>query len=116
MNFLGRAAVTEARSLMMAFLGKVWDSFIGFLSILLPCDLPLFLGLGRPSGPEEALFDAAQLAFVVKQAPAGPAPLHVYATRDAIYVTCAGASLLGKHAANVALEGIAELGGGGGET
>jgi hypothetical protein len=74
-----------------------------------PGDLPMFLVLGRPQGPEEHLFAAAQLPLVVKQTPSDPgAPLHVYATRDAIYVTCAGASLLGKHAANVALEGIDE--------
>lgn len=70
-------------------------------------DLPLFLVLGRPQGPEEHLFNAAQLQLVVKQSPPEPQePVHVYATREAIYVTCAGASLLGKHAANVALEGI----------
>src|SRR5205085_749881 len=56
---------------------------------------------------------AAQLQLAVPQSPADPrAPLHIYATREAIYVTCAGASLLGKHAANVALEGIDEQGGG----
>jgi hypothetical protein len=72
-------------------------------------DLPLFLVLGRPQGPEEPLFNAAQVQLVVKQTPSElGAPLHVYASRDAIYVTCAGASLLGKHAANVALEGIQE--------
>jgi len=79
-------------------------------------DLPLFLVLGRPQGPEEQLFAAAQLSLVVKQTPADKlAPLHVYASRDAIFVTCAGASLLGKHAANIALEGIEEQGQGGGE-
>jgi hypothetical protein len=81
-----------------------------------PGDLPIFLVLGRPQGPEEHLFAAAQLPLVCKQTPEDPqAPLHVYATREAIYVTCAGASLLGKHAANVALEGIEEQGGAGPE-
>src|SRR5262249_27852424 len=62
-------------------------------------DAPLFLVLGKPAGTEEALLLAAQLQLTVKQAPARPdAPLHVYANRDAIYVTCAGASLLGRHA------------------
>jgi len=70
-------------------------------------DLPLFLVLGRPQGPEEHLFAATQLQFAVPQTPSNPlAPLHIYATREAVYLTCAGASLLGKHAANVALEGI----------
>jgi hypothetical protein len=62
-------------------------------------DLPLFLFLGQPADEEPALFQAAQLNLLVKQAPADPeAPLHVYATREAIYLTCAGASLLGRHA------------------
>jgi len=73
--------------------------------------------LGRPHVPEEHLFFAAQMALAVKQAPPDPmAPLHVYATREAIYVT-----LRRRHPSwasmrpNVALEGIEELGGGGGD-
>src|SRR5205085_10340970 len=58
---------------------------------------PLFLVLGRPAGGEAALFQAAQLQLAVKMAPPrGDAPLHVFANRDGIYVTCAGASLLGR--------------------
>ena len=57
-------------------------------------DAPLFLLLGRPDEGEEALF--AGMSTVVGGAPAyAEAPLHVYATREAIYVTCVGASLLG---------------------
>src|SRR5439155_24859794 len=94
-----------------------WDVAVRALAQagIRPGDLPMFLVLGRPAGPEENLFHAAQLPLVVKQTPGDArAPLHVYATREAIYVTCAGASLLGKHAANVALEGIDEQGGPGG--
>ncbi|MCC6418647.1 MAG: hypothetical protein IT429_10470, partial [Gemmataceae bacterium] len=79
-------------------------------------DLPLFFVLGRTKGPdgaepgergrkaEETLFhQAAQLTLAVKQCPnTADAPLHVYATREAIYVTCAGASLLGRQAAILA--------------
>ncbi len=62
-------------------------------------DLPLFLILGQPEDDEKALFGAAQLTLLVPQTPdSAEAPLHVYATRDAIYLTCAGASLLGCHA------------------
>src|SRR5262249_854808 len=68
----------------------------GGISLL---DAPLFLVVGKPAGSEEALFLAAQLQLTVKQAPQRPeAPLHVYANRDGIYVTCAGASLLGQYA------------------
>jgi hypothetical protein len=67
--------------------------------------LPLFLILGQPEGEEPALFRAAQMPWVVENVPAIPdAPLHVYADREAIYVTCAGASLLGRHAAVLALK------------
>jgi IcmF-related N-terminal domain len=73
-------------------------------------DAPLFLVLGKPAGGEEALFNAAQLSLMVKQVPKrGSAPLHLYANRDGIYLTCAGASLLGKQAAT--LTGAAEEGG-----
>src|SRR5262249_36520377 len=47
---------------------------------------------------------------------ASDAPLHMYATRDAIFITCAGASLLGQQAAILAgePEAIADAGGGAG--
>jgi hypothetical protein len=75
-------------------------------------DVPLFLVLGRPQGGEESLFAAAQLQLEVPQAPRDPAaPLHVYANRDAAYVTCAGASLLGRLAAVYAGAGGPAVGG-----
>jgi hypothetical protein len=72
-------------------------------------EVPLFLMLGRPEAPEEFLFQAARLDLIVKQTPnRATAPLHVCATRDAVYVTCAGASVLGHHASILALEGLQE--------
>src|SRR5262249_12005240 len=60
-------------------------------------DLPLFLVLGRTEGPPEQLFQSARLQFTVRQTPARvDAPLHVYVTAQAIYVTCQGCSLLGR--------------------
>jgi hypothetical protein len=60
---------------------------------------PMFLLLGRPAAGEETLFQAAQFTLLVKYAPSrANAPLHVWATREAIYVTCTGASLLGRQA------------------
>jgi hypothetical protein len=62
-------------------------------------DAPLFLILGRPAAGLDALFQAGQVATTVR-APAAPeAPLRVYAQRDAIYVTCEGASAWGRMAA-----------------
>jgi hypothetical protein len=69
-------------------------------------EVPLFLILGRPAAPEEALIQAAQIPLTVKLAPRDPeAPLHVYGNRDGIYVICPGASLLGKQAALLAGDG-----------
>jgi hypothetical protein len=63
-------------------------------------DTPIFLVLGRPEAPENFLF--ADLELTVTQTPASAtAPLHVYANRDAIFITCAGACLLAKHAENL---------------
>ena len=59
-------------------------------------DVPIFLVLGRPASGEEILFNAAGLNLQVSHAPNRAAPLHVYANRDSIYITCAGVSLLGQ--------------------
>ena len=59
-------------------------------------EAPLFLVLGRPVGGERALFGAGNVKLQVKQAPRrADTPLTVSANQDAVYVTCAGASLLG---------------------
>jgi hypothetical protein len=71
-------------------------------------DVPLYLVVGRTEAPEASLFETARLELTVKQTPRGDAPLHVYATRDAVYVTCARISLLGQYAATLALEGLEE--------
>jgi hypothetical protein len=66
-------------------------------------EAPLFLFLGKPAGGEESLFQATQLALTARGLPArSDAPLRVFANRDAIFVTCAGASLLGRQAAILA--------------
>jgi hypothetical protein len=58
-------------------------------------EIPLFLLLGRPEAGEEGLFESVPLT--VQQSPRRPeAPLHLYANKDAIYLTCVGASLLGE--------------------
>ncbi len=58
-------------------------------------EAPLFLLLGRPDEGEEVLFEG--ISLVVPQSPSrADAPLHVYATSEAIYLSCGGASLLGE--------------------
>jgi hypothetical protein len=62
-------------------------------------DAPLFLVLGRAAAPFEQFFASSRLALQVRHSPGPDAPLHVYANREAIFVTCEGTSLLGKQAA-----------------
>ncbi|MEQ8791064.1 MAG: type VI secretion protein IcmF/TssM N-terminal domain-containing protein [Pirellulaceae bacterium] len=64
---------------------------------------PLFLTLGRPAGKEIHLFNAARLPLLTAPAPPeSDAPLHVYATPDAVYIGCGEISLLGRQAARFA--------------
>jgi hypothetical protein len=66
-------------------------------------DLPLFLILGQAEEDEKALFQATALPLKVRQTPPqADAPVHVYATPEAIYVTCPGASVLGRYATSLA--------------
>jgi hypothetical protein len=67
-------------------------------------DAPLFLILGRNVGGEESLLTASQFSFPVKAPRRPDAPVHVYANRDAIFLTARDASVLGKHAAILAGE------------
>jgi hypothetical protein len=95
---------------------EAWDQAVEALNHagISLSDVPLFLVLGRPESPEEHFFAASQIAFQVKQTPPGlGAPLHVYGNRDAVFVTCAGCSLMGKQASLLALEGIESDTGGG---
>jgi hypothetical protein len=66
-------------------------------------NMPVFLVLGRAESPPDVLLQAARLGLEVKQAPGrGDAPLHVYASKDAVYITCEGCCLLGRQAAFLA--------------
>ena len=55
--------------------------------------VPIFLVLGSSGERQErALFDAAGLGLRVRAIPEGPAPLHWYASPEAIYLCCTEAS------------------------
>jgi hypothetical protein len=74
-------------------------------------EAPVFLLLGKPDGGERALFEGAELEFLVANAPERPdAPMQIFANKDAIFITCAGASLLGKQAMNYASAAAAAQG------
>ncbi len=63
-------------------------------------DVPLFMVLGRSESNEESLFQAAGIQYAVHRAPPRrDAAVHVYGNRDAVYVTCPAASLMGRQAA-----------------
>jgi IcmF-related N-terminal domain len=60
-------------------------------------ETPLFLILGGTADGDEPLFRSAGIKAQVKQVPQDPTePLHVTANRDAIWVSCPGASALGQ--------------------
>ncbi|HEY8506392.1 MAG TPA: type VI secretion protein IcmF/TssM N-terminal domain-containing protein, partial [Gemmataceae bacterium] len=63
-----------------------------------PQETPIFLVLGRLEAPEESVFQALPQRVAVAGAPGPGASLRVFANRDAIYLTCAGASLSGAQA------------------
>ena len=63
-------------------------------------EAPLFLVLGRTQSPEPILFNAAGLHLKLRGVPdRDDAPIRVYANREAIYLTCVGASVLGQYVA-----------------
>jgi hypothetical protein len=72
--------------------------------------VPVFLILGS-SGErqEQAMFDSAGLALRVRAVPEGPAPLHWYASPEAIFVCCTEASWTSSLAAYEATRPLAEM-------
>jgi hypothetical protein len=94
-------------------LDEAWDEAVAALNEagISLTEAPLFLVLGQTESKDAALFQAAQVKFQVTQAPDAKAPLHVFANRDGIWVTCPGASLLARQA--MLLAGETESGGAG---
>jgi hypothetical protein len=87
---------------------KTWNEAMDAVQAagILPHRVSLFLVLGRPESPEANMFEGGGHKWVVKYPPNDPnAPIHVYAEKEssskaaypgAIYVTCRGASVMGK--------------------
>ena len=60
-----------------------------------PTEVPLFVVIGKPRTDLADFFAATRLPFAVRAEPrALDAPVQVYATRDAVFVVCPGASVL----------------------
>jgi hypothetical protein len=62
-----------------------------------PCEVPLFVVVGKPESGTADFFAATQLRFAVRAEPRTPSvPIRIYATREAVFVTCEGASVLAR--------------------
>jgi len=62
-----------------------------------PSEVPLFVVIGKPQSGAADFFAATQLPFTVRAEPRTPgAPVQVYATREAVFVACEGASVLAR--------------------
>ncbi len=113
--WLWRLLGPEEESSAFPDIDEAWDEAkqaLGQAGIELT-EVPLFFMLGKPMGGEAALFQAADLRLVVKQTPSRTnAPIKVFANHEGIYITCAGASLLGKQAAILSGEEEAKQPGG----
>ena len=60
-----------------------------------PTEVPLFVVIGKPRTDLADFFAATRLPFAVRAEPrTAGAPVQVYATRDAVFVVCPGASVL----------------------
>ena len=74
-----------------------------------PTSLPIFLVIGAPDERlTKSIFKATAFDFVVRDTPAGLAPLRFYADERSLYITCIDTGRLGK------LHRLAKAGGGGG--
>jgi hypothetical protein len=66
-------------------------------------EAPLFFVLGCPAAGEQPLFKASKVEWRIDPAPEREkSPVRVYANRDAIFVTCSGASMVGHYASLLA--------------
>jgi hypothetical protein len=62
-----------------------------------PSEVPLFVVVGKPKSGTEDFFAASKLPFAVRAEPRTPgAPIQIYATREAVFVACEGASVLAR--------------------
>src|SRR5262249_23769151 len=80
---------------------KAWSAGLQALDAagIDPKEVPLFLVIGKPQTGTADFFAATKLPFAVRAEPRTPgAPVQVYATREAVFVACEGASVLAKRA------------------
>jgi hypothetical protein len=97
--WLWKLAGEERRVSQFPDIDWAWDeAALGLRKAGLSIDrLPVFLLLGQPANGIGSFFQAARTSFAIADIPRRPdAPVKVYATSEAIYVTCPGTSLLAR--------------------
>ena len=102
---LWRLAAEERRVSQFPDIDWAWEeATLGLRKAAIALDrAPLILVLGEPANGINALFQASRMSFVVSDLPRRPnAPVRVYATREAIFVTCPEASVLARLASEMA--------------
>jgi|SRR5262245_13233260 len=87
----------EAIESVFPDLDEAWGQVVGALAKagIGIGDTPVFLVFGRVSGADEAIFQGVPGGLAVTGGSPSGSPVRAFANRDAIFVTCPGASLLG---------------------
>jgi hypothetical protein len=91
--------LTDPRDGRYPDLDKAWSAGLKALNAagIEPSELPLFLVVGKPKSGAADFFAATKLPFAVRAEPRTPgAPVQIYATREAVFVACEGASVLAR--------------------
>ncbi len=102
--------LTDPRDGRYPDIDKAWSAGLKALDAagIDPKEVPLFLVIGKPQTGTADFFAATKLPFAVRAEPRTPdAPVQVYATREAVFVSCEGASVLAKLADAFAAHPIA---------
>lgn len=91
--------LTDPRDGRYPDIDKAWTAGLKALDAagIDPTEVPLFLVVGKPATGTADFFASTKLPFAVRAEPRKPgAPVQVYATREAVFVACEGASVLAR--------------------
>lgn len=94
---LSKLLASDTRAGLFPDIDEAWsEALLGLRSAGIDLQTtPVYLVLGRPAASEEMFFEAAG-TLLLQARRRKEAPLHVYARSEGIFVTCTGASLLGR--------------------
>jgi hypothetical protein len=91
--------LTDPRDGRYPDIDRAWTAGLAALDAagIDPREVPLFLVIGKPATGTADFFAATKLPFAVRAEPrTSGTPVQVYATREAVFVACEGASVLAK--------------------